>query len=156
MIEWSAANREIAEVCQQAENQSAGVMCGILDQYASVFAKEGTAILLDCLSLTHVEVRIPSDIRIVAVKPGADVMSIDANTPPTGVLTPVVFAEGTASTVREVWVVALLTSATNDPKTVCDVVFTCQGHPTTSNIFRGNSYCSSGKACFLRKFIYTK
>ncbi len=57
--------REIAEICQQAENQSAGVMCGILDQYSSVFAKEGTALLLDCLSLSHVEVRIPSDIRIV-------------------------------------------------------------------------------------------
>jgi galactokinase len=56
---------EMAEVCQQAENQSAGVICGILDQYSSVFGKEGTALLLDCRSLTHVEVRIPSDIRIV-------------------------------------------------------------------------------------------
>jgi galactokinase len=57
--------RELAEVCQQAENRCVGVMCGILDQYSSVFAKEGTALLLDCRSLTHVEVRIPSDIRIV-------------------------------------------------------------------------------------------
>ena len=57
--------REIAEVCQQAENRCVGVMCGILDQYSSVFAKEGTALLLDCRSLTHVEVRIPSDISIV-------------------------------------------------------------------------------------------
>jgi galactokinase len=57
--------REIAELCQQAENQSAGVMCGILDQYSCVFAKEDTALLLDCRSLTHVEARIPSDISIV-------------------------------------------------------------------------------------------
>ena len=57
--------RETAEACQQAENTCVGVMCGILDQYSSVFAKEGTALLLDCRSLTHVEVRIPSDIRIV-------------------------------------------------------------------------------------------
>jgi galactokinase len=57
--------REIAEVCQQAENRCVGVMCGILDQYSSVFAKQGTALLLDCRSLTHVEVRIPSDISIV-------------------------------------------------------------------------------------------
>jgi galactokinase len=57
--------RETAEICQQAENRCVGVMCGILDQYSSVFAKEGTALLLDCRSLTHVEVRIPSDIRIV-------------------------------------------------------------------------------------------
>ncbi len=57
--------RDVAEVCQQAENQCVGVLCGILDQYSSVFAKQGTALLLDCRSLTHVEVRIPSDIRIV-------------------------------------------------------------------------------------------
>ncbi len=57
--------RETAEICQLAENRCVGVMCGILDQYSSVFAKEGTALLLDCRSLTHVEVRIPSDIRIV-------------------------------------------------------------------------------------------
>jgi galactokinase len=57
--------REMAEVCQQAENQCVGVMCGILDQYSSVFGKQDTAILLDCRSLTHVEVRIPSDIRVV-------------------------------------------------------------------------------------------
>lgn len=57
--------REIAEVCQQAENRCVGVMCGILDQYSSVFANEGTALLLDCRSLTHVEVRIPADISIV-------------------------------------------------------------------------------------------
>jgi galactokinase len=57
--------RETAEICQQAENRCVGVMCGILDQYSSVFAKEGTALLLDCRSLTHVEVRIPSDISVV-------------------------------------------------------------------------------------------
>jgi galactokinase len=62
---FQLAPREVAEICQQAENQCVGVMCGILDQYSSVFAKEGTALLLDCRSLTHVEVRIPSDIRIV-------------------------------------------------------------------------------------------
>ena len=62
---FALAPREMAEVCQQAENQCAGVMCGILDQYSSVFAKRGTALLLDCRSLTHVEVRIPSDLRIV-------------------------------------------------------------------------------------------
>ena len=62
---FTLSPREMAEVCQQAENQCVGVMCGILDQYSSVFGKQGTAILLDCRSLTHVEVRIPSDIRVV-------------------------------------------------------------------------------------------
>ncbi len=62
---FSISRLEIAEACQQAENQSVGVKCGILDQYSSVFAKEGTALLLDCLSLSHVEVRIPNDIKVV-------------------------------------------------------------------------------------------
>ena len=57
--------KETALACQQAENQDAGVNCGILDQYSSCFGLKGTALLLDCRSLTHVEVRIPADIRIV-------------------------------------------------------------------------------------------
>ncbi len=64
-VPFSISKLEIAEVCQQGENQSAGVRCGILDQYSSVFAKEGTALLLDCLSLSHVELSIPNDIKIV-------------------------------------------------------------------------------------------
>jgi galactokinase len=62
---FSLGPKETALVCQKAENESVGVMCGVLDQYASVFGKQGTALLLDCRSLTHVEVTIPSDIRIV-------------------------------------------------------------------------------------------
>jgi galactokinase len=57
--------RETALACQQAENQDAGVNCGILDHYSACFGLQGTALLLDCRSLTHVEVRIPADIRIV-------------------------------------------------------------------------------------------
>jgi galactokinase len=55
----------MAEICQAAENRCVGVGCGILDQYSSVFARKGTALLLDCRSLTHVEVTIPADIRVV-------------------------------------------------------------------------------------------
>ncbi len=62
---FTLPSKEIAEICQQAENQCAGVMCGILDQYSSVFARRGTALFLDCRSITHVEVRIPADIRVV-------------------------------------------------------------------------------------------
>jgi galactokinase len=57
--------KETALVCQQAENRSAGVMCGVLDQYSSIFGKRGAAMLLDCRSLSHIEVKIPSDIMIV-------------------------------------------------------------------------------------------
>jgi galactokinase len=62
---FSLEPKKTAQVCQKAENESVGVMCGILDQYASVFGRQGTALLLDCRSLTHIEVTIPSDIRIV-------------------------------------------------------------------------------------------
>lgn len=57
--------KQAALVCQQAENQDAGVNCGILDHYSACFGQRGTALLLDCCSLTHVEVRIPADIRVV-------------------------------------------------------------------------------------------
>lgn len=56
---------EIALAAQEAENKSAGVACGILDQYSSQFGKEQTAIFLDCRSLSHVEVSVPKDISIV-------------------------------------------------------------------------------------------
>ncbi len=62
---FSLDPRQTALVCQQAENEDAGVLCGILDHYSACFGRAGTALLLDCRSLTHVEVRIPLDIRIV-------------------------------------------------------------------------------------------
>lgn len=43
----------IAKIAQYAEHQFAGVMCGIMDQYASLFGEEGCALLLDCQSLSH-------------------------------------------------------------------------------------------------------
>ena len=62
---FSLEPKQTALICQRAENESVGVMCGVLDQYSSVFGKRGAALLLDCRSLTHVEVRIPQDIKIV-------------------------------------------------------------------------------------------
>ncbi len=56
---------KLAQAAQEAENQSAGVACGILDQYSSELGQEGASMLLDCRALTHVEVSVPSDIRIV-------------------------------------------------------------------------------------------
>ena len=44
---------ELAKIAQYAENEFAGVNCGIMDQYASLFGEEGSAILLDCKGLTH-------------------------------------------------------------------------------------------------------
>jgi galactokinase len=62
---FSLDPKQTALACQQAENQDAGVNCGILDHYSACFGLKAAALLLDCRSLTHVEVRIPADIRVV-------------------------------------------------------------------------------------------
>lgn len=44
---------ELAHIGQKAEHTFAGVMCGIMDQFASVFGKEDHVIRLDCQSLEY-------------------------------------------------------------------------------------------------------
>lgn len=58
---------EIARLCQRAERNFAGMPCGIMDQYASLFGEAHKAILLDCRELTHQLVPIPDGVEIVAV-----------------------------------------------------------------------------------------
>jgi galactokinase len=52
---WSViiGKREMALHCQRVEQQYAGVNCGIMDQYASIFGKPGQAIFLDCQTISH-------------------------------------------------------------------------------------------------------
>ncbi|MEP0274323.1 galactokinase [Ekhidna sp.] len=47
------SRREMALTAQWSEHHFVGVMCGIMDQYASLFGVEDHAILLDCDSLNH-------------------------------------------------------------------------------------------------------
>jgi galactokinase len=44
---------ELAKIGQATEHNYVGVMCGIMDQFASIFGKEGSLMLLDCRSLEH-------------------------------------------------------------------------------------------------------
>ncbi|MCL2369666.1 MAG: galactokinase [Firmicutes bacterium] len=44
---------KIAVLAQKAENEYAGVSCGIMDQFASAMAKKDCAILLDCATLEY-------------------------------------------------------------------------------------------------------
>ncbi|HMD74964.1 MAG TPA: galactokinase [Steroidobacteraceae bacterium] len=62
----------LAKLCQRAENEYVGMRCGIMDQFASVFGREGHAVLLDCRSLEHrlVPLRAPGDRQ----KPGAQIV----------------------------------------------------------------------------------
>jgi galactokinase len=41
----------LARIAQRAENEYVGVACGLMDQFASAFGREGAALLLDCRSL---------------------------------------------------------------------------------------------------------
>ena len=58
---------EIARLCQRAENQFVGMPCGIMDQFVSVFGQEHAAILIDCRTLEHEAVPLPTNVSIIAV-----------------------------------------------------------------------------------------
>lgn len=45
--------KELALLCQRAEHNYPGVKCGIMDQYANMFGKKGSVILLDCRTVEH-------------------------------------------------------------------------------------------------------
>ena len=53
--------KELAVICQRAENEFVGVQSGIMDQYASLLCNEGAALLVDCRSLEAENV--PLDLR---------------------------------------------------------------------------------------------
>ena len=44
---------ELARLAQQAEHTYAGVQCGIMDQFASLFGRSGQVVRLDCRSLDY-------------------------------------------------------------------------------------------------------
>jgi len=47
------SRKELALLCQRAEHNFPGVMCGIMDQYANMMGKKDHVILLDCRSIEH-------------------------------------------------------------------------------------------------------
>ncbi|HLV99072.1 MAG TPA: galactokinase [Ktedonobacterales bacterium] len=51
LAQQSLPRRELALLCQQAENGFVGVQCGIMDQYAALLCTEGHALFIDCASL---------------------------------------------------------------------------------------------------------
>ncbi len=56
----------MVKMSQNAEHEYAGVMCGIMDQFASMMGKEGHVIKLDCRSLQYEYVPFkPEGIKIV-------------------------------------------------------------------------------------------
>lgn len=59
---------EIAVLAQAAENSPlVGVQCGIMDQFASACAQEGSALMLDCFDLSHRQVPFPEGVVVAIV-----------------------------------------------------------------------------------------
>ena len=47
------SRKDLALIAQESEHRFAGVHCGLMDQYASLFGVSKSIVFLDCLSLTH-------------------------------------------------------------------------------------------------------
>jgi len=60
----------LARIAQQAENDYVGVMCGLMDQFASASGAVGAAVLLDCRSLEHRIVPLPPSVALVVAHTG--------------------------------------------------------------------------------------
>lgn len=61
---------ETAKLCQRAEHEFAGVMCGIMDQFISSFGKKDNALLLDCRTLGFEHVPIPPGVELLICDTG--------------------------------------------------------------------------------------
>lgn len=56
---------QMALLSQAAEHEFVGVKCGIMDQFISALARPGTALFLDCRSLSYATVPLSEDLVIV-------------------------------------------------------------------------------------------
>ena len=53
LFKLGISRMDMVKMAQQAEHEFAGVKCGIMDQFASMFGKAGHVIRLDCRSLAY-------------------------------------------------------------------------------------------------------
>ncbi len=57
--------RELALLCQKAENEFVGARVGIMDQFVSLFGQAQKALLLDCRSLEFELLPLPDNVRLI-------------------------------------------------------------------------------------------
>lgn len=60
----------LAQLCRRAEQEKAGVACGLLDQVSSIFAEEGHLLVLDCRSLEVRQIPWPDDCWFLVLHAG--------------------------------------------------------------------------------------
>lgn len=65
LLGFDAPTTGLARLCQAAEHEFAGVPCGIMDQLASVAARPGCALLIDCRSLETTPIELGGDVSVV-------------------------------------------------------------------------------------------
>ena len=68
LFDFEMSRVDVATLCQRVEHRYANVMCGIMDQFASGLGHSNHALLLDCRTLSHVN--IPTNLdkyRIVII-----------------------------------------------------------------------------------------
>jgi galactokinase len=61
IFECKLTRLELAKISQYAEHEFVGLMCGIMDQYASLFGQKDSALLLDCRALKHEVIPVKLD-----------------------------------------------------------------------------------------------
>lgn len=65
------AQKEMALLCQRAENRFVGTQCGLLDQFSSIFGREGHLLYIDFRTLEHRTVALPDPmVRLVLTVSG--------------------------------------------------------------------------------------
>lgn len=57
--------KELALLCQKAENEFVGARVGIMDQFVALFGEERRALMLDCRSLEYKLLPVPESVRLV-------------------------------------------------------------------------------------------
>ena len=57
--------RELALLCQKAENEFVGARVGIMDQFVSLFGQAHKALMLDCRSLEFRLLPVPDNVRLI-------------------------------------------------------------------------------------------
>jgi galactokinase len=63
--DYPVDRKQLALLCQHAENEFVGARSGIMDQYVSCFGQAGRAILLDCRSLESRALPLPANVQLV-------------------------------------------------------------------------------------------
>ncbi|HZR29129.1 MAG TPA: galactokinase [Terriglobales bacterium] len=57
--------KQLAKLCQKAENEFVGARCGIMDQFIACHGQAGCALVLDCRSLNYRLLPLKGDVRLL-------------------------------------------------------------------------------------------